>query len=43
MIQDGTEGSPLQDEDYVAFLEEMESQKQADIEMQNEDEKEEDK
>lgn len=43
MIQDGTEGSPLQDEDYVAFLEEMESQKQADIEMQNEKKEEEDK
>ena len=43
MIQDGTEGSPLQDEDYVPFLEEMESQKQADIEMQNEKKEEEDK
>ena len=37
MIPEGEEGSPLQDEDYVAFLEEMESQKQADIEMQDEE------
>ena len=34
---DGEEGSPLQDEDYVAFLEEMESQKQADMQMQDEE------